>query len=124
MLALMLFSELSCSLLGLCTNWFPPAEIIGFWEMMGISTSLLFATLSFRSLRQGRILTSDASSPDPASSQHRECYENAFRRLASTPEQGWKALFEELTDDERQRIKDIMEQKCFKIDPDGKQPEV
>lgn len=117
LLALMLFSELSCSLLGLCINWFPLAEVIGFWEMLGITTALVFSSFSIRALRHVR----QAGSPSPEHStppvedslpvpDPHPAEQTAFVPQKRTG--SWRDLFDQLSAEERENLKRIMEQHC------------
>lgn len=113
MLALILFSEFSCQVLGLCKNWFPPAELVGFWEMMGISVAGLFAGLSIRTLRhRGDSERTEPAIPNtPQSSDHIEPTSPPAPPSSSTNSR-WRALFNQLSEEERQTLKTIMEEHC------------
>lgn len=124
MLALILFSELSCSLLGLCKNWFPPAELVGFWEMMGISTAFLFAGLSIRVLRQSKEGEQEehsafATPTDSCITTHPEQEKSPDQPQKNASR--WKALFNQLSEEEKQKLKVMMEKHCGDSDvhPEG-----
>ncbi len=117
LLALMLFSELSCSILGLCTNWFPLAHLLGFWEVMGISTAVLFSSLAIHSLRRSRISRASSAAPlfppddlEPDTGEYRAVRNDpgSLRRR-----EGWRPLIKQLSDEEKQRLKLLMEERCF-----------
>lgn len=118
MLALMLFSELSCSLLGLCTNWFPLAEFIGFWEMLGITSALVFSSFSIRALRrtqQSALLAPPGTQP-PTSNSEAPLPPNPKPADSPPPEHSsssWRDLFNQLSAEEKQTLKSIMEQHCI-----------
>ncbi len=115
MLALMLFSEFSCSLLGLCKNWFPPAELVGFWEMMGISTAFLLAGLSIRSLRQPRNPEQDAENTESFVDDNASTPVDCVEPLAASPAKTssrWRTLFNQLSEEEKQKLKGIIEKHC------------
>ena len=120
LLALMLFSELSCSLLGLCINWFPLAEVIGFWEMLGITTALVFSSFSVRALRhlrQGGFATTPAESiespPPPAEDPAPDPHPAEQTAFAPQKRSGsWRDLFDQLSAEEKENLKRIMEQHC------------
>lgn len=117
LLALMLFSELSCSLLGLCTNWFPLAEFIGFWEMLGITTALVFSSFSVRALRRNNhspvLPLSDA--PPHTTEDHYPLLKNQEKPQSPPREQpySWRHLFNQLSTEEKQKLKSIMEEHCI-----------
>ncbi|MGE3802127.1 MAG: hypothetical protein AB7H80_14010 [Candidatus Kapaibacterium sp.] len=116
LLALMLFSELSCSILGLCTNWFPPARFLGFWEVMGISTAILFASLALNALRRNRLSSSTSS----VHSQEQAPVENESFTQTKQPSLqqrsgGWRPLVQQLSDEEKEHLKVMMEERCFGI---------
>ena len=127
MLALILFSELSCSLLGLCKNWFPPAELVGFWEMMGISAAFLFAGLSIRTLRQPKEIEQEESNPystpgnNDSFAAHPEQEPCPGQGQAQKNTSRWKALFNQLSEEEKQKLKVMMEKHCGDKDvqPEG-----
>jgi hypothetical protein len=116
LLALMLFSQLSCSILGLCTNWFPPAQILGFWEMMAISTAGLVGALSLRFIRRtSERRTADNSGtsdhPPAASSPVAPHSSTTTNTLLKVPT--WKRLFNQMSDEEKESLRSMMEERCF-----------
>ncbi|MCB0712408.1 MAG: hypothetical protein KDD67_08780 [Ignavibacteriae bacterium] len=116
LLALMLFSELSCSILGLCTNWFPPARFLGFWEVMGISTALLFASLALNALRRSRLSSSTSSAHTPEQTpMGKESFSQTKSPSVQQRSGGWRPLVQQLSDEEKEHLKIIMEERCFGI---------
>ena len=122
LLALILFSELSCSILGVCSSWLPFAHILGFWEIMGISTAILFTTLAIRSLQRNR-LSKSGKEQKPEAPTLNTPSDTCTCSPSSLPQQrtqGWRMLFEQLSDEEKKDLKILMEERCFKT-KDGNQ---
>ena len=129
LLALMLFSELSCSLLGLCTNWFPPARFLGFWEVMGISTALLFSVFAIRSLRRSRFSRKtesiSPSSQDDVTSSSQSTPVTSPQTIptGNSPQtKGWRPLIKQLSDEEKEHLKSLIEEGCFNVTSPRKLP--
>lgn len=120
LLALMLFSELSCSLLGLCTDWFPLAEFFGFWEMMGISIALVFTSFSIRALRRSQRarLASASDSPAQPVDELSALLDEPASNVPAAPKRTsrWRDLFNQLSDEEKRKLKTIMEEHCVRPD--------
>ena len=120
LLTLILFSELSCSILGVCSSRLPFAHIFGFWEMMGISTAILFATLAIHSLRRNRVSKAQREGASGSGIANESFTEQAInhsplsQQLSYRQTNGWRYLFEQLTDEEKKHMKILMEEHCFK----------
>lgn len=127
-LALMLFSQLSCSIMGYCADWFG-IPILGFWEMLGVTTALLFAYFSVRALMRDEKSSRPSSRESGLSTHEKEAMiwksvESALKEREGEPEtrdgsiqertkERWQSFCERLTEEEKNRLKLLLEQKVF-----------
>ena len=110
LLALMLFSEVSRSILGFCTE-----GLLGFWEMLAISTALLFCFFALQSLRRVRFHSSPPSQIDSDSSVPQD--QASQKRFSSPfPRRDWRPLVAQLSKEEKRRLRVLMEERCFRIE--------
>ncbi len=102
--ALISFSGVCWCALGICSKWFSLAYIMTYWEILSISAVALFGAIIVRSFRKQPAVTSgnviDTANVVP---EDKECNEN-------TPK--WKELYDQLSDEERQKFKDLVKQHC------------
>lgn len=127
-LALMLFSQLSCSILGYCADWFG-LPVLGFWEVLAIATGLLVSLLAARILFRSRAtslqLSLSAVTPEfdpgdlPLSDV--EPVESALplRRetIQERTRERWQAFCERLSDEEKRSLRSLLEQKVLSSRP-------
>lgn len=132
-LLMMLLSQISCEILGLCALVVPDLPLLTFWEVMSILTILLFIGLSVRLLRrrstrvasERRAMPTIAVTPSTVTSSVSfladEIGVPAYRASAggTTPSprgsgsSRWVSLRERMTDEERRHLRRYMEEKGF-----------
>lgn len=127
-LALMLFSQLSCSILGYCADWFG-LPVLGFWEVLAIATGLLVSFLAARILFRSRSVSlepslsavtseldtgdlslGDVEPVESVSPLRRETIQERTRER-------WQAFCERLSDEEKRSLRSILEQKVLSSRP-------
>ena len=127
-LALMLFSQVSCSIMGYCADWFG-FPVLGFWEILGIFTAILFGYFSIRALLQLR-----TDRPDPRSQPpHNDAVPQSETRFAppsflddseeidgdrdstiqGKARERWQSFCERLSDEEKHRLRSMLEQRVI-----------
>jgi hypothetical protein len=132
-LLMMLLSQISCEILGLCAVVVPDLPLLTFWEVMSVLTILLFIGLSTRLLRRHAIreksdprsaamATIPATHTSPVSFLADEIGVATRRAssngIAATSSRGsgssrWGSLRERMTEEERRRLRRYMEEKGF-----------
>lgn len=109
-LALMLFSQVSCSIMGYCADWFG-IPILGFWEVLGIFTALLFGYFSIRALRsipsENSSERSDLDSFDSPPMNLRET------TIQERTRERWQSFCDRLSEEEKSRLRTVLEQRVI-----------
>ena len=114
--------------MGYCADWFG-IPILGFWEMLGITTALLFAYFSIRALTRADSNSKSAHHGSELSERESEemiwnCVESALQEreaqeesrdgsLQERTKERWQSFCERLSDEEKHRLKLLLEQKVF-----------
>lgn len=114
-LALMLFSGLCSVALGFCVSWFPLVKQFGFWEVMGISAALLLCAMASRAILVRRrfddeIPPSDGESEAQVPTEPGPPGSPAHRRSPR-----WRQLLDQLTQEEKRRLKTIIEEQYLDV---------
>ncbi len=113
-LALMLFSQVSCSILGYCADWFG-IPILGFWEVLGILTALLFGYFSIRSLRRTPPENKNLRNSD---SPDREVTDPSLFNvrditIQERTRERWQSICDHLSEEEKSRLRTLLEQRVI-----------
>jgi hypothetical protein len=103
MLGLMAFSALCWWVCTSCAEE-NPLRSFGFWELVGVAILASIGFFVIRSMRKRRNLTHHNVAPDRAASP-RAPYTERLKKTQSN----WRALYEQLSRDEREKLKTLME---------------
>lgn len=119
-LALIVFSSLSWCAIMACGRQLASIPV-GFWELLGGTSVAAFAVLFIKPLRNRvlpRQLRSDFAADPPApAAVANTAYVDEEKALESgnerpQQESNWRAMYEQLSDDERRMFKSIMKKYC------------
>lgn len=103
-LALLAASQISCSVMGMCADWFG-LPVLGFFETLGILTAAIFSLFALRFLRRKSSSATGPTLAHPTSDADRLSESN---EPLPTPRDRWERFCERLSDEEKRRVRDLL----------------